>query len=130
LPATSGEEGSATVHALVLVAVVTAVAVAGSMIGGLVVGQRRAASAADLAALAAAAALGPGAGTAVGGSAACQEAGRVGEANRARVTDCLVQGQEVVVEVEVDVPGLLGRTWQVLGRARAGPATGSGGPGP
>lgn len=126
-PVRRGEEGSATVQVLVLLAVVTAVAVAGSMVGGLLVGQRRAASAADLAALAAAAALGPGAGPAVGGAAACREAGRVGAANRARVTDCLVQGQEVVVAVVVDVPGLLGRSWQVPGRARAGPATASGG---
>jgi secretion/DNA translocation related TadE-like protein len=115
---------------LVLMAVLTVVAFAGSMVGGLLVGQRRAASAADLAAIAAATALGPGASTSAGGSAACQAAGRVSEANRARLTGCLVEGQAVVVEVAVEVPGLVGRTWQVPGRARAGPATGAGGRGP
>ena len=136
-PVSRGEEGSATVLLLVLVGLLTTVAVAGAAVGGLLVGQRRAASAADLAALAAAEALGP-VGTAAGGASACQEAGRVSEANRARLTDCLVEGQEVAVEVAVDVPGLLGGAWKVPGRARAGPAdgpsaeapTGAGGPGP
>lgn len=120
---------------LVLVSVLATVAVAGAAVGGLLVGQRRAASAADLAALAAAEAIGPGGVTAVTGASACQEAGRVSNANRARLTGCLVEGDEVFVEVEVNVPGLGGAVWEVPGRARAGPSPGAGptaasGPGP
>ncbi|HLN76306.1 MAG TPA: Rv3654c family TadE-like protein [Nocardioidaceae bacterium] len=122
----SGEHGSASVLVLVLVAVVTTLALAGVTIGGVLVGQRRAAAAADLAALAGAEAVSHGAGSAVPGVAACQEADRVSTANDARLTGCLLEGLEVTVEVTVDVRAALGLGWSVPGRARAGPATVSG----
>lgn len=122
--------GSTTVLVLVVVAVLSTLAVAGAAVGGVLVGQRRAAAAADLAALAAAEALAAGRGSAVAGVAACEEAGRVSDANAARLTGCVVKGLEVGVEVAVDVPTLFGSAWSVPGRARGGPATGSGGLGP
>jgi secretion/DNA translocation related TadE-like protein len=110
---------------LVVVAVLSTVAVAGAAVGGLLVGHRRAAAAADLAALAAAEALGGGgAATAAGGATACEQAGRLSEANGARLTGCQVEGRDVTIEVAVDVPSVLGGAWAVPGRARAGPAEG------
>lgn len=122
----SEESGSASVLVLVLVAVVTTLALAGVTIGGVLVGQRRAAAAADLAALAGAEAVSNGAGPAVPGVAACQEADRVSTANDARLTGCLLDGLVVTVEVTVEVRAALGLGWSVPGRARAGPATSSG----
>lgn len=113
--------GSATILVLVLVAALGTLAVAGVAAGGVLVGQRRAASAADLSALAGAEALGPGGGSAVAGTAACDAARRVSEANGARLVGCLGEGFEVVVEVAVDVPTLFGVRLTVPGRARAGP---------
>jgi len=119
------EAGSATVLALVLVAVLTTIAVAGVAGGGLLVGHRRAAAAADLAALAAAEALGRGGGvTAAGGATVCEQAARLSQANGARLVGCQVEGSDVMVEVAVDVPHVLGGAWAVPGRARAGPAEG------
>lgn len=133
------ERGGATVLVLVLVAVLVCLAVAGVVAGGVLVGQRRAAAAADLAALAAAESLGLSGGTALGGTTACEQAVRAGEANGARLTDCLVEGREVSVELTVEVPTVFGGTWSIPGRARAGPVggaargspvSGSAGPGP
>lgn len=112
--------GSVTVHVLVLVSALTAMAVAGAAVGGLLVGQRRAASAADLAALAAAAALQRPAMPAAAGP--CVRAREVAAANGARLERCAVTGQEVRVSVSVEVATLVGGTWTVAGRARAGPA--------
>jgi len=133
------DQGSATVLALVVLTVLVSLAVAAAVVGGVLVGQRRAAAAADLAALAAAESLGLRGGTAVGGATACEKAGRAGEANGARLTDCLVEGREVSVEVTVEVPTVFGGTVRIPGRARAGPVgraarespvSGSAGPGP
>ncbi len=124
------EAGGASVLVLVLVAVMTTLALAGVTVGGVLVGQRRAAVAADLAALAAAEALGPGAGPTVAGVAACEAAGKVSAANDARMTGCLVEGVEVLVEVAVEVHGGFGARWTVPGRARAGPVRERPGPAP
>jgi secretion/DNA translocation related TadE-like protein len=106
---------------LVLVAVFATLAVGGAAVGGLVVGQRRAASAADLSALAAGRTLADGGGSASAGATACAAAARVSERNAARLTGCLIDGLEVVVEVAVEGTTVLGRSWSVPGRARAGP---------
>ena len=124
------EAGAASVLVLVLVAVITTLALAGVTVGGVLVGQRRAAAAADLAALAAAEALGPGFGPTVAGVAACEAAGTVSAANDARLTGCLVEGVEVLVEVAVEVHGGFGAGWTVPGRARAGPVKERPGPAP
>lgn len=126
----SSERGSATVLVLVLVAVLTTLAIAATTVGGILVGHRRAAAAADLAALAAAEALVPGAGISQGGPDGCAQAGLVSSANDARLTACEVDGRDVVVAVTVDVRMPFGATRSVPGRARAGPAevSSSGGP--
>lgn len=128
------DRGAATIFVLVLVAVLGVVAVGGAVAGGALVGQRRAAAAADLAALAGAEALQVGGGSASSGVGACEAAGRVSERNEARLTGCSVEGLEVVVEVAVDVPAVFGGEWSIPGGARAGPGSpgsprGPGGPG-
>jgi secretion/DNA translocation related TadE-like protein len=111
--------GSVTVHVLVLVSALTAMALAGAVVGGLLIGQRRAASAADLAALAAAAALQrPVTPTAAD---PCGRAREVAAANGARLERCAATGEEVRVIVAVDVMTVVGETWTIAGRARAGP---------
>lgn len=129
-PATGRDRGSATVLALVLVGVLTVAALAVAAVGGLLVGQRRAAAAADLAALAAAAELSATAGGTT--RTACDAARRLGHVNGARLTRCeaglpslreAAAGRDVRVEVVVDVT-LLGHRWPVAGSARAGPVTG------
>lgn len=120
--------GSATVLAVLLVGVLATAAVAGVAAGGILVGHRRAASAADLAALAAAQRLVGSALAAEPGDDACAVADRVSQENDARLRSCGIQPTplgsgarpEVVVEVEVDVDGPLGARWTVRARARAG----------
>jgi secretion/DNA translocation related TadE-like protein len=116
------EDGAATVLVLVLVAVLGAVALAGAIAGGVLVGQRRAASAADLAALAGAETFSSRGGSASAGADACRVAGAVSERNGAKLTACLVESQTVLVDVAVEVPTLFGARWSVPGRARAGPS--------
>jgi hypothetical protein len=93
------ERGSATVHVAVLLVGLTVVALLG----------------ADLAALAAAEARASGSG------AACVAAARVSDANQAVLRRCRVDGRDVVVEVTVPARTFLRSTWDVPGRARAGP---------
>jgi secretion/DNA translocation related TadE-like protein len=114
------EDGAATVLVLVLVAVLGVVAAAGAVAGGVLIGQRRAASAADLAALAGAETFSTRGGSASAGADACGVAGAVSERNGARLTVCRVERQTVLVDVAVDVPTFFGVRWSVPGRARAG----------
>jgi secretion/DNA translocation related TadE-like protein len=83
-----------------------------SAVGGLVTAQRRAQSAADLAALAGAAEI------EVDG---CAEALRVARANAAVLDGCVVAGRDVRVTVSVDGPHLVGRDPRITAEARAGP---------
>jgi secretion/DNA translocation related TadE-like protein len=123
IPARS-EPGSATVLAVVLVGVLSTAALAGLVLGALVVGQRRAASAADLAALAGAQRLvEPGASV----GEACAAVARMSAANGARALRCEAHQESVTVEVEVDVTGPGSARWQVRSRARAGPSPGTAG---
>jgi secretion/DNA translocation related TadE-like protein len=114
------ERGAATLLVLVMVGVLATMAVAGAVIGGILVGQRRASSAADLAALAGAEALRAGGGSVVAGSAACDDARHVATMNGAQLRSCRASGAEVELEVVVEVRSAWGRTWAVPGRARAG----------
>ena len=108
------QRGSATILVTLLVGLLALVAFVCVVLGGLLVGQRRAAAAADLAALAAAAAV-------QDGGQACAAAERVSAANAARLSACEVNGQEVQVLVQVDVPlGPSVRT-ALSARAKAGP---------
>lgn len=113
------ERGSATVLALVMACLLVTVAVAGAAGAGLLVGHRRAGAAADLAALAGASALQH---VSAGVAGPCEQVAEVSASNRASVGSCLVEGEEVEVEVVVEVRGPFGASWPVEGRARAGPA--------
>ncbi len=110
------ERGSATVWVLALAAVLGLVTTASVLVGVAVVARHRAASAADLAALAAA-------GRAVTGDPdACAAAHDVARVNGADLTGCSV-GSGAVVQVEVAIDVRLGRlgVHEAVGRARAGP---------
>jgi secretion/DNA translocation related TadE-like protein len=110
------ERGSATVWVLALSGVLAVVGVAAVLVGAAVVARHRAASAADLAALAA------GGQVVTGNPAPCTTAADVAAANGAELTACTVDGA-AVVEVAVRVPvrlGGLGVRWAAA-RARAGP---------
>lgn len=109
-----GERGAASVLALVLIGALTSATLAAVLLGGLVLGQRRAAAAADLAALAGAAAVQQG-------QPGCTAAGLVAAANGTRLTSCSEQGETVLVAVVADAGSVLGSEVRVPGRARAGP---------
>ena len=86
----------------------------GGLVGGQVlVAQRRAASAADLAALA-------GAVTLQVGRDGCEAARRLTELGEARLEECRVDGEQVRVTAGVDLT-LLGHEVTVRSRAHAGP---------
>jgi secretion/DNA translocation related TadE-like protein len=126
-----GDRGSASLWALSM-AMVLWVCVAGVVLAGVaVIARHRAATAADMAALAAASVIarsefageptgGPG-----GGSSACAAASAIALANDALLTSCHVTAQVVDVTTRVQLPalGLLGRLGldSVSARARAGP---------
>jgi secretion/DNA translocation related TadE-like protein len=113
----SGERGTAAVLVLVCLGVLVMVALVLAFQGGVLVAQRRAQAAADLAALAGASALQR---RDDGCAAATANAAR----NGARVSRCRiagVSGQEVVVTVARAGPELLGRSLDVEASARAGP---------
>lgn len=82
-------------------------------LGGLLVAKRRAAAAADLAALA-------GAGAVQRGNPGCAAAATTAGANQARVVSCRQDGDIVEVEVAVAVHAVPGVA-EVRDRARAGP---------
>lgn len=93
-----------------MVLVLLCVAGAGAYLGSVVVARHRAQAAADLAALAAAAQLPSGA------EAACARATAVARAMRIDDTHCAVENLDVVVAVQVAVPGGVARA-----AARSGP---------
>lgn len=124
------ERGSAAVLATVLAGVLLVTALAAATAGGLLVGQRRAAAAADLAALAGAEALAGAGALGPAGSEACTRAAETAAANGAALTTCQVAGSDLLVSATVDVGGPFGMTWPVEEEARAGPATVAGGRGP
>jgi secretion/DNA translocation related TadE-like protein len=110
------EQGLAAPVLVGLTAVLAFVTMAGAVVGRVVVEQRRAAAAADLAALAGATAVQQG-------SEGCVAAARSATANGARLAACVRAGDEI--DVVVAVPArLVGRSVEVTARARAGPITG------
>jgi secretion/DNA translocation related TadE-like protein len=112
------QHGSASTIAVVLASVLVVVALLATAVGGLVVDQRRAESAADLSALAGAAATQQG-------GAACPVAGAVAVRNGAHIAACHEAAGLVVVVVEratrLDLLRLLPGGATVVGSARAGP---------
>ncbi|WP_439423209.1 Rv3654c family TadE-like protein [Saccharothrix sp. HUAS TT10] len=107
-----GDRGSASVVAVVVVAVWFGLVVVGVRVGEVVVDRHRLGAAADLGALAAAGQLSGGV------SEACARAGWVVERMGGRLAACLVEGWEVTVRVSGEA-GVFGA---LSAQARAGPA--------
>ncbi|MEU6643293.1 Rv3654c family TadE-like protein [Saccharomonospora sp. NPDC046836] len=114
-PPVEPDAGSATVWAAGAVIALLGLAGVLWLLGGAVVTRHRAASAADLAALAAA-------GNADHGTAAaCARADEVVERMGARLRECRFERWDALVIVEAAGPGLLARFGPAIARARAGP---------
>lgn len=109
-----GERGAATAFTAALAGLLVFVGLVAATVMGLFVGERRAASAADLAALAGAQALQEG-------GDACAAAHRSVQANAGRLSVCGVAGGGVEVRVDLEVTSPLTWSWTVSSRARAGP---------
>lgn len=110
-----GERGVATVMVLSLAAVLVLFGAVASALAAVAVARQRAASAADLSALAAAAV------TLEGPEVACDRARRLASRTGARVSSCSVEGDVVRVVAEVRPPGAIGRLGTASAQARAGP---------
>ncbi len=108
------ERGWAVPVVVALTGVLLTIAVAISMLGGLLVQSRHTAVAADLAALAGAVAL-------QYGQDACAAASASAADNGTDVTDCAVAGDRVRVTVATAPREILGRTFRVRADAHAGP---------
>jgi secretion/DNA translocation related TadE-like protein len=109
------DEGSATVLALALSAVIALVAAVLAGSGLAAVTRHRAALAADAAALAAAAH------STAGTQAACRLARQALEANGARLRSCAVDGPYAVVSDLVPAPAWIAWAGTAVGQARSGP---------
>ena len=109
------EGGSATVPAVVLLALVLLVGAGLGVVAAMFVAHRSAQSAADLAALAAAAAH-------ADGGDACGAGRALAARNGGRLVACGVEGEDVRLTVEVDGPRWLGQRADLVAEARAGPA--------
>lgn len=105
----NSEQGYATVILTMLMALVAVGCAAVAYVGGVAAARVKASTAADLAALAAATDLD------------CGRADDVARSNRAELTACTVEGQDVLVDVRVAVT-LPGRRLYVTALSRAGPA--------
>lgn len=111
----AGDRGTAGILVLAMVLVLL---VAGSVVTGLAsiaVVRQRAASAADLSALAAAGAA------LEGPAAACERATRLAAEVAARLVSCTLEGDVAEVVAEVRPGGAVGRFGAASARARAGP---------
>lgn len=111
------DDGVATVLVLGLTALLVLVASVAVALAGVSVARQRAASAADLSALAAAHAV------LAGPTVACGRAALLTERVGGRLSSCQVDGDVVRVVVDVRPEGLLGRLGAASARARAGPVT-------
>jgi secretion/DNA translocation related TadE-like protein len=108
------DRGSASIWVLGIALAVVSLAVSVAWAAGVLIAHHRAQAAADLGALA-------GAPYAVQGlPAACAAAGRVVEANAARMVDCGLVGLDIMITVETQSFGRPGRP-MVFATARAGP---------
>ena len=110
-----GDAGVATVLVLSMASVLVLVGAVTSGLAAVAVARQRAASAADLSALAAAAS------TLEGPEVACDRARRLATRTGARLASCTVDGDVVQVVAEVRPPGAIGRLGTASARARAGP---------
>ncbi|CAA9333361.1 MAG: hypothetical protein AVDCRST_MAG72-249 [uncultured Nocardioidaceae bacterium] len=115
------EQGSATVYGVAFIGLLVVVAMIAATVAALLVGHRRAAAGADLAALAGASAIQQG-------RPPCVEAARLARANRVLMLRCVRRGQVVTVVVATDVVPAIGPAiGQATGPGTRGTGTGSGG---
>lgn len=109
-----GDRGSASLLVVALTGVVLLLGLAAAFLTATGAVHRRAQAAADLAALA-------GATAHQRGDDACTAAGLVADRNGAESAACHLTGDDVVVRVRLAGPEFLGHSWELVGRARAGP---------
>jgi secretion/DNA translocation related TadE-like protein len=114
-----GADGSAALFGVFVIGVLTLFTMACVGVAGIVVAHRRAQGAADLGSLAAASALQQG-------KSPCAAGAAVVRRNGGRLTGCRVQGETVVLGVEVATVRIFGRVRHTGARARAGPVPGTG----
>ena len=113
-PQGARERGAATLVVVAAGGLLLFVGLALLGVAAIVLTQRTAQAAADLAALA-------GASSAAAGADACAAAGRIADANGAVLAHCEVAAMIVTIAVRVDGPRLVGRRYDVTAQARAGP---------
>ncbi|WP_082600484.1 Rv3654c family TadE-like protein [Nocardioides sp. Soil777] len=109
-----GERGAATLLVVAAAGLLLFVGLALSGVSAVVVAQRRAQSAADLAALS-------GATAAADGRDGCAAAAATARANDAVLVSCVDGADDVRVSVRVRASGPAGRAVDVVADARAGP---------
>jgi secretion/DNA translocation related TadE-like protein len=109
------EQGAATLLVLALSGLLMFVGLALAGVAAIVLTQRSAQAAADLAALA-------GASAAVAGADACAAAADIAAANGAALARCELTGTVVTIAVRMNGPRLVARRYDVTAEARAGPA--------
>lgn len=109
------DDGVATVLVLGLASVLVLLGCVTAALGAVAVARQRAASAADLSALAAAEAV------LQGPAVACRRAAALAHRVGAELSGCTVAGDEVDVLVAIRPPGVVGRLGAASARARAGP---------
>jgi len=109
------ECGAASMLAVAVVGLLLMLGLGAAYVTATAAAHRRAQAAADLAALA-------GAGAAQQGEDACGRAAEVATGNGAALVDCARAGDDVTVTVRVASPELAGHTFEITGRARAGPS--------
>lgn len=114
-PRRRDDRGLAAPVVVALTAVLTFVTVLGSVGGRVLVEQRRAAAAADLAALSGATAVQQG-------RPGCATAAGTAQQNGARLVECRQHGSDIDLTVAIRVR-LAGRWAELRGRAHAGPVT-------
>ena len=109
------QRGAASMLAVGVVGLLLMLGLGAAYVTATAAAHRRAQAAADLAALA-------GAGAAQQGEDACGRAAGVATGNGAVLVDCARAGDDVTVTVRVASPELAGHTFEIIGRARAGPS--------
>ena len=108
------ERGAATLVVLAASGLLMFLGLALAGVAAIVLTQRSAQAAADLAALA-------GASASATGAEGCASADQIATANGAHLVSCELTGTVVTVGVRVDGPRLAGRRYDVTAQARAGP---------
>lgn len=103
---TGTDRGAATVLALALVHLLLLLGMVGAVIGSIALTRARAATIADLAALAGAQSWGD----------PCTDARSVAEANGMATVSCAIDGTDVVVEIAAPTPDVVGRWFAMIGR--------------